>query len=197
VVNGGSLLRRTVDHRVSCSVDTLAKRLASDQPRAALCQQELATSLVPNSPGDTVITVTVNRTLRTSVAILLLTAIRMSAHHSFAAEFDEDKLITISGFVSKFEWINPHGLLSVRGTDSAGKAGSWKFEMGSPGSLESLGWKKTDLKTGDRITVEGYAAKDGSNKASARMVRLADGRKLFGGSQCTPGNPLRFPIHAK
>lgn len=152
---------------------------------------------MPNGLGDTVIAVTVNRTLRTAAATLLLTAIRASAHHSFAAEYDENKLITVSGSVSKFEWINPHGLLSVHGTDSAGKAGSWKFEMGSPGSLESLGWKKTDLKTGDRITLEGYAAKNGSNMASVRMVRLADGRKLFGGSQCTPGNPLRFPIHAR
>jgi len=129
--------------------------------------------------------------------MLLFTAIRASAHHSFASEYDENKLITVSGSVSKFEWINPHVLLSVRETDSAGKAGSWKFEMGSPGSLENLGWKKTDLKTGDRITLEGYAAKEGSNRASARMVRLADGRKLFGGSQCTPGNPVRFPIHTK
>jgi hypothetical protein len=141
-----------------------------------------------------VIAVTVNRTLRTAAAVLLFTAIRVSAHHSFAAEYDEDKLITVAGSVSKFEWINPHALLFVNGTESAGKAGSWKFELGSPGGLENQGWKKTDLKTGDRITVEGYAAKDGSNMASARMVRLADGRKLFGGSQCTPGNPLRFPI---
>ena len=139
----------------------------------------------------------VNRTLRAAAAVLLFTAIRISAHHSFAAEYDENNLITVSGSVSKFEWINPHALLSIHGTDSAGKAGSWKFEMGSPGALESLGWKKTDLKTGDRITLEGYAAKDGSKRANARMVKLADGRRLFGGSQCTPGNPLRFPIHAR
>jgi hypothetical protein len=140
-----------------------------------------------------VISVTANRTLSTA-AVLLLTALRISAHHSFASEYDEDKLITVSGTVSKFEWINPHALLSVYGADSAGKAERWRFEMGSPGSLENLGWKKTDLKTGDRIIVEGYAAKDGSNLASARRVKLADGRRLFGGSQCTPGNPLRFPV---
>lgn len=138
-----------------------------------------------------------NFKLPAAAAALLFTAIRLSAHHSFAAEYDEDKLITISGSVSKFEWINPHALLTVNGTDSEGKAGIWKFEMGSPGSLESLGWKKTDLKTGDRIIVEGYAAKDGSNLASARRVKLADGRRLFGGSQCTPGNPLRFPIRTR
>jgi hypothetical protein len=65
--------------------------------------------------------------------------------------------------------------------------------MGSPSGLESRGWKKADLKTGDRIVVEAYAAKDGSNMASARRVKLADGRRLFGGSDCTPGNPSRFP----
>ena len=69
--------------------------------------------------------------------------------------------------MSRFEWINPPWLLSVHGTESAGKAGSWKFEMGSPGIPESLEWKKTDLKTGNRINLEGYAAKDGSNMASA------------------------------
>lgn len=147
--------------------------------------------------GDIVIAVTATRSLCTAAAVLVLTAIRMSAHHSFAAEYDEDKLITVSGSVSKFEWINPHALLSVQGTDSTAKAGNWKFEMGSPGSLASLGWKKTDLKVGDRIIVEAYAAKDRSNRASARVVKLADGRRLFGGSQCTPGNPLRFPIYTR
>jgi Family of unknown function (DUF6152) len=150
--------------------------------------------VAPNGLGDRVIAVTVSRTLRTAAVALLLT-IRASAHHSFAAEYDENKLITVSGSVSKFEWINPHALLLVNVTDSAGKAVIWKFEMGSPSRLESLGWKKTDLKTGDRIIVEAYAAKDGSNTASARRVKLKDGRRLFGGSECTPGNPFRFPIH--
>lgn len=63
--------------------------------------------------------------------------------------------------------------------------------MGSPGGLESRGWKKTDLKNDDQITVDGYAAKDGSNMANARTVRLADGRTLFGGFQSTPGNPFK------
>jgi Family of unknown function (DUF6152) len=130
-------------------------------------------------------------TLRSVAAILLLTAIRASAHHAFAAEYDENKLVTVFGIVSKFEWTNPHALLYVDGKDAAGKTASWKFEMGSPGGLEGRGWKKTDLKNGDQITVDGYAAKDGSNLANARIVRLADGRKLFGGFQSTPGNPFK------
>lgn len=143
------------------------------------------------------IAVTVDLKLRTATAVLLFTAIRVSAHHSFAAEYDENNLITVSGSVYKFEWINPHAQLWVHGTDSAGKTAIWKFEMGSPAGLESLGWKKTDFKAGDRIIVEGYAAKDGSNMASTRMVKLADGRRLFGGSECTPGSPLRFPVHPR
>jgi hypothetical protein len=133
-----------------------------------------------------------SRILRAAAAAaLFLTAIRASAHHSFAAEYDENKLITISGVVTKFEWTNPHALLYVDGRDAGGKAGSWKFEMGSPGGLESRGWKKTDLKKGDQITLDGYAAKDGSNIANARTVTLPDGRKLFGGFQATPGNPFK------
>ena len=150
-----------------------------------------ATSPVPKRLDDTVIAVRVNRTSRAAAAVLLFTAIRTSAHHSFAAEYDEIKLVTISGTVAKFEWTNPHVLLSVDGKDATGKAGSWKFEMGSPSGLQNRGWKSTDLKKGDRITVDGFAAKDGSNMANARTVNLADGRKLFGGFQSTPGNPFK------
>lgn len=132
-----------------------------------------------------------SRTLRAAAVVLLFTAFRTSAHHAFAAEYDENKVVTVSGVVAKFEWTNPHALLYVDGRDAEGKAGGWKFEMGSPGGLESRGWKRTDLKNGDQITVDGYAAKDGSSMANARTVRLADGRKLFGGFQSTPGNPFK------
>ena len=132
-----------------------------------------------------------SRTLRAAAAVLLFAAIRTSAHHAFAAEYDVNKLVTISGIVAKFEWINPHALLYVDGKDAEGKASGWKFEMGSPSGLESRGWKKTDLKSGDEITVDWYAAKDGRNVANVRTVTLADGRKLFGGFQSTPGNPFK------
>jgi hypothetical protein len=131
-----------------------------------------------------------SRTLR-AAAVLLFTTMRGWSHHSFSAEYDQNKLVTVSGIVAKFEWINPHALLYVEGKDAEGKAGSWKFEMGAPGGLESRGWKRTDLKEGDQITVDGYAAKDRSNVANARTVRLADGRRLFGGFQSTPGNPFK------
>ena len=131
-----------------------------------------------------------SRALRAAAAVLLFAPIRTSAHHAFAAEYNANKLVTVSGIVAKFEWTNPHALLYVDGRDAEGKAGSWKFEMGSPGGLQSRGWKRTDLKIGDQITVDGYAAKDGRNVANVRTVTLADGRKLFGGFHSTPGNPF-------
>jgi len=126
-----------------------------------------------------------------AAALLLLTAIRASAHHGFATMYDENKFITVSGIVTRFEWTNPHAWLYVDGKDVNGKVGTWRFEMGSPGGLISRGWKRTALKQGDQVTVDGYGAKDGSNVANARIVTLPDGRKLFGGFQSTPGAPVK------
>jgi hypothetical protein len=127
--------------------------------------------------------------------LLLLTAVLTmmpaSAHHAFAAEYDENKLVTISGTVTAFKWTNPHAWLYVDETDESGKITSWGFEMGSPGGLTRRGWTKTELKEGDQVTLDGYAAKDGRNVANARTVTLPDGRKLFGGFQSTPGAPAK------
>jgi len=131
------------------------------------------------------------RTLCAVVAVLLLTTTRISAHHSFSAEYDEKKLVTVSGVVTGFQWTNPHAWLYVDGKDDNGKAASWSFEMGSPNGLVHRGWTRTDLKKGDPTTVDGYAARNGSNTANARIVTLPDGRKLFGGFQSTPGAPAR------
>jgi uncharacterized protein DUF6152 len=125
-----------------------------------------------------------------TAALFLLTP-PASAHHAFAAMYDEHKLVTVSGTVTKLEWVNPHVWLYVDGKDEGGKTGHWKFEMGSPGGLISRGWEKTTLKTGDQITVDGYRARDGSKVANPRTVTLPDGRKLFGGFQSTPGAPVK------
>ena len=122
---------------------------------------------------------------------MLVATMRISAHHAFAAEYDENKLVTISGKVTALKWTNPHAWLYVDGTDADNRPVSWSFEMGSPNGLLHRGWTRKDLKKGDRITVDGYRAKNGSNVANARTVTLPDGRKLFGGFQTTPGAPVK------
>ena len=131
------------------------------------------------------------KSLCITAAALLLTTMRISAHHAFAAEYDENKRVTVSGTVTLFKWTNPHVWLYVDEKDENGKVTSWSFEMGSPGGLIHRGWRSTELKTGDQVSVEGYGAKDGSNIANARTVTLPDGRKLFGGFQTTPGAPAK------
>jgi hypothetical protein len=113
-----------------------------------------------------------------------------AAHHSFAAEFDAQKPVTLKGTVVKWEMINPHGwiTLAVPGGDS--KTTQWMIETSNPNGLMRLGWSKRSLKFGDEITVEAFRAKDGSNTANAATVTLADGRKVFAGSSGTPsGTP--------
>ena len=124
-----------------------------------------------------------------AAVVLFLAVTRVSAHHAFTAEYDENKRVTVAGTVTKFEWSNPHAWIYVDGKDENDKAATWGFEMGSPNGLLHRGWRRTELKKGDLVTVEGYRAKDGSHVANARTVTLSDGRKLFGGFQSTPGAP--------
>jgi Family of unknown function (DUF6152) len=131
------------------------------------------------------------RALLAAAGGLLVMTMRISAHHAFAAEYDEHRHVAVSGVVTKFKWINPHAWLYVDGKDEKGKVTHWSFEMGSPGGLVSRGWKKEELKTGDQVTVEGFGAKNGKSVANATTVILPGGRKLFGGFQTTPGAPVK------
>lgn len=125
-------------------------------------------------------------------AALLLAATRISAHHAFASEYDPNQLVTVSGSVTKFDWSNPHAWLYLDVTEN-GETAHWGFEMGSPNGLLHRGWRRTELKPGDRVTVDGYRAKDGRNVANLRIVTLPDGRKLFGGFHSTPRTPAKSP----
>ena len=101
------------------------------------------------------------------------------AHHSFDAEYDSKKLMTVTGYVTKLDWVNPHAWIFLDVKDDAGNVTSWACELGSPNLLMRNGWKRESLKTGDSVVVTGSAAKDGSHIASARTVRLGDGKRIF------------------
>jgi hypothetical protein len=120
--------------------------------------------------------------------VLGAAAVPALAHHSFAAEYDSAKPVTLTGTVTKVEWMNPHARFYLDVKDEAGKVTNWEFELGSPNGLMRRGWTRNSLKEGDTITVAGSLAKDGSKLANARTVKLSDGREVFAGSATETGD---------
>ena len=113
---------------------------------------------------------------------ILSAAAPLLAHHSFAAEYDGNKKVTMTGAVTKVEWMNPHMFFYADIKDEKGNVVNWAFENGNLRGLLRRGWTKDSLKVGDTVTVNGSLAKDGSHRVNANTVTLSDGRKVFAGS---------------
>ena len=125
------------------------------------------------------------------VMVLLIVSVPLMAHHGTGVSYDMKKVIVLKGVVTRFAFANPHSQLYFDVTDDKGNVVNWGCEGGGPGALSRRGFKKGDIKLGDKIVVDGYRAKDGRNVANARTVTMPDGRKLFGGFQTTPGAPVK------
>ena len=120
---------------------------------------------------------------------LVLSAVRPGlAHHSFSAEFDSTKQVTLSGEVVMMEWVNPHSWLHIDVPKPDGTVERWKIEGGSPSVLFRLGWNRNSLPRGTKVTVVGFQSKDGALRASSRELRFPDGRRMdLGGSGSSTG----------
>jgi hypothetical protein len=118
------------------------------------------------------------------VALGLLVAIASArAHHSFAAQYDRNKPVTLTGTVTRLEWMNPHVYFYIDVKDASGHVTNWAIEGGAPNALYRGGWRKDSLKIGELVTVEGFLARDGSKLANMSTVTVAGGRRVFSNSQ--------------
>jgi Family of unknown function (DUF6152) len=126
-----------------------------------------------------------------AAAISLLAAAPAWAHHAFSAEFDGTKPVKFKGTVTKMEWINPHAWIHIDVKGEDGKVTPWMIEAAAPNALLRRGWTKSSLPAGVEILVEGFQAKDGTNRANGSIITFTDGKKLFVGSSA--GDPGAAP----
>lgn len=124
-------------------------------------------------------------------AALSIAAIPVLAHHSFAAEYDATKPVTIKGKLIKMDWVNPHSWVHLSVTGADGKVEEWAAETPPPNGLYRSGWRKDMLKEGDEITVQGFLAKDGSHTMWSQSVTFSNGTRL--GLNTAPGAPTDAP----
>jgi Family of unknown function (DUF6152) len=122
-----------------------------------------------------------------SVALLTTPAVRMSAHHSFAAEFDATKPITLTGTVTKIEMVNPHGWIYIDVKQPDGTVKNWAIEAVAPSTLAARGFRRNTIPIGLELVVQGYRAKDGSTTANGNIIKLPDGRELAVGAAANSG----------
>ncbi|HEY1757043.1 MAG TPA: DUF6152 family protein [Bryobacteraceae bacterium] len=131
-------------------------------------------------------------TICTAGAGLLLAVTPLLAHHSFAAEYDSTKRVTLQGKFTKMDWVNPHSWIHMEAMNPAtNKIETWDIETGPPNTLYRNGWRKDAIKAGEEITVTGALAKNGSNTVNAQSVKTPDGRTLLAGS--SEGNSTGAP----
>ena len=135
------------------------------------------------------------RQLVAGSALLFLFAARLTAHHSFGAEYDATKPITISGVLTKIEWTNPHSFIYLDVTDEKGNVANWKMEGYPPNVLYRNGWQKdTTMKPGDKITVTGWRSRDGTNWGQSREITLPSGKKMVFGPPAGTGDGGSSPV---
>jgi hypothetical protein len=128
-------------------------------------------------------------TLGWLAAGVLMAAGPMLAHHSFSAEYDSAKRVTLKGIVSKVDWMNPHVYFYIDVKDDSGAITNWALEMGPPNGLQRSGWTRNTIKVGDEVIVDGTLAKDGSKQANARSVTMASTGKKLGAASSEATNP--------
>ena len=117
----------------------------------------------------------------TTAAALVFAGLPITAHHSISAEFDSTKSVTVTGAVTKVEWMNPHAWLYLDAKNPQGQVEKWQFEFGAPNELVRRGWRRTDLKEGQEVTIQGILARKGGNTANARSIVLPGGKRIFNG----------------
>ena len=126
---------------------------------------------------------------RCLAAGILMAAAPLLAHHSFSAEYDSAKRVTLKGIVSKVDWMNPHVYFYIDVKDDSGAITNWALEMGPPNGLQRSGWTRNTIKVGDEVIVDGTLAKDGSKQANARSVTMASTGKKLGAASSEATNP--------
>jgi Family of unknown function (DUF6152) len=127
-----------------------------------------------------------------AAALGLAVSVPAFAHHSFAAEYDGTKPITLKGVVTKMDWVNPHSWIHIDVKGPDGKVINWACETAPPNGLYREGWRRDSLKPGDQVVIKGFLAKDGSATMNARSVTLADGREMFTGTSGDGGPTAGF-----